>query len=79
METVVFNSPSSPLNYKPLGTIHFLWGKGGGLVGIWEAPFKNRMTPLSLPIFSHGSIYSSHFLDDPPTHTHKQTKINPPS
>ena len=28
-------------------------GGGGGAGGIWEAPFKNRMTPLSLPIFSH--------------------------
>ena len=24
------------------------------LVGIWEALFKNPMTPLSLPILSHG-------------------------
>ena len=37
------------------------------------------MTPLSLPSFSHGPPYSSHFFGGPPsphTHTHK---INPPS
>jgi len=32
----------------------FIFYEGGGAGGIWEAPFKNRMTPLSLPIFSHG-------------------------
>ena len=32
----------------------FIFYEGGGPGGIWEAPFKNRMTPLSLPIFSHG-------------------------
>ena len=43
-------------------------------MGIWEAPFKNHMTPLSLPIFSPGPPYSSHFLDDPPQYTHTDTK-----
>ena len=36
--------------------------EGGGAGGIWEVPFKNRMTPLSLPIFSHVPPYSAHFL-----------------
>ena len=36
------------------GPFIFYEGGGGGAGGIWEAPFKSRMTPLSLPIFSHG-------------------------
>ena len=39
----------------------------GGLVGIWETPFKNRMTPSQITNFFtyHGPPYSSHFLDAP--------------
>ena len=48
-----------------LGTVHFLWGRGAG--GIWEAPFKNRMTPPQLTNFFHmAPPYSGHFLGWPP-------------
>ena len=29
----------------------FIFYEGGGAVGIWEAPFKNRMTPPQLTNF----------------------------
>ena len=45
----------------------FIFYEGGGAGGIWEAPFKDHMTPLSLPIFSHGPPPSSgNFLGCPP-------------
>jgi len=45
----------------------FIFYEGGGAGGIWEAPFKNPMTPLSLPIFSHGPpLKRSFFVMTPP-------------
>ena len=45
-----------------------------GAGGIWEVPFKNCMTPLSLPIFSRMPPLAVIFLDDPST-----KKFNRPS
>ena len=39
----------------------------GGLVGIWEAPFKNRMTPPQLTnFFTWPPLIAVIFLDEPP-------------
>ena len=42
----------------------FIFYEGGGAGGIWEAPFKNRMTPPSAYQFFHMGPppYSGNFL-----------------
>ena len=57
------------------GTIPFSWGRGTG--GIWAAPFKIHMTPLTLPIFCMCSLppYSGHYFGWCPPFQ----KNNPPS
>jgi len=41
----------------------FIFYEGGGAGGIWEAAFKNRMTPPSAYQFFHmAPPYSGHFL-----------------
>ena len=41
----------------------FIFYEGGGAGGIWEAPFKNRMTPPQLTnFFTWPPPYSGHFL-----------------
>jgi len=47
----------------------FIFYEGGGAGGIWEAPFKNRMTPPSAyQFFSRGPppLIAVSFWDDPP-------------
>ena len=45
-----YYSKNSP---QEKGWVRSISYEGWGAGGIWEAPFKNRMTPLSLPIFFH--------------------------
>jgi len=45
----------------------FIFYEGGGAGGIWETPFKNRMTPPQLiNFFTWPPPYSDHFLGWPP-------------
>ena len=51
----------------------FIFYEGGGAGGIREAPFKNCMTPLSLPIFfTWPPLEAVIFLVDPPPPKEKQ-------
>ena len=50
----------------------FIFYEGGGAVGIWEAPFKNHMTPPQLNnFFTWPPLIAVIFWDDPP-----QKKMN---
>ena len=45
----------------------FIFYEGGGAGGIWEAPFKNRMTPPQLTnFFTWPPLIADIFWDDPP-------------
>ena len=45
----------------------FIFYEGGGAGGIWETPFKNRMTPPQLTnFFTWAPLRAVIFLDDPP-------------
>ena len=45
----------------------FIFYEGGGAGGIWETPFKNRMTPPQLTnFFTWPPLRAVIFLDDPP-------------
>ena len=50
-----------------LFVIPFIFYEGGGAGGIWETPFKNRMTPPQLTnFFTWPPLRAVIFLDDPP-------------
>ena len=45
----------------------FIFYKVGGAGGIWEAPFKNRMSPPQLTnFFTWPPLIADIFWDDPP-------------
>ena len=57
---------------RPKGPFIFYEGVGAG--GIWEAPFKNRMTPPQLTnFFTWPPLIAVIFWDDPPP---KKKKLN---
>ena len=54
----------------------FIFYEGGGAGGIWKAPFKNRMTPLSLPsFFTWCLLIVVIFSDDTPSKKFNPLKI----
>ena len=60
------------LNFKCWGP--FIFYEGGGAGGIWEAPFKNRMTPPQLTnFFTWPPLIAVIFWDAPPP---KKKKLN---
>ena len=62
VKTDVFNDSRHSTDKGP-----FIFYEGGGAGGIREAPFKNCMTPLSLPIFfTWPPLEAVIFLVDPP-------------
>lgn len=50
---------------------------GGETGGIWEVPFKNPMTPFSLPFFSYAPlpVVEVIFSDDPPLQKIFQARV----